>query len=208
MYTARRTYAPRLSQTFFLLSFFRRAGFAFHILWRFCISNPPLPLSKSICSVNKQYCNTIPIMSERSSSHVRNDVKQTPEFSSTALEIQNSPPLTSSLHSRHSASSAQESAYLRQASYLRWARLATSVLLIGVGAVIVGCEGHALHEYNMTALEGGFFLPLWPANTDLRSTTGTIAAGAVIILSSLLYFLVALIPSVSFPKSCFVYNPH
>lgn len=139
-------------------------------------------------------------MSDRSSSHVRNDVKQTPEFSSTALEIQNSPPLTSSLHSRHSASSAQESAYLRQASYLRWARLASSVLLMGVGAAIVGCEGHALHSYNMTALEGSFFLPLWPANTDLRPTTGTIAAGAVIILSSLMYFLVALIPSVSISK--------
>lgn len=136
-------------------------------------------------------------MSQRSSSPVRTEVKPAPEFSSTALEIQSSPPLTSSLHSRHSASSAQESAYLRQAGLLRWARLALSVLLLSVGMVIVGCEGHALHAYNMTALEGGFFLPLWPANTDLRPTTGTIAAGAIIIFSSLLYFLIALIPSVS-----------
>jgi hypothetical protein len=80
------------------------------------------------------------------------------------------------------------------------------VLLLSVGAVIVGCEGHALHTYNMTTLEGGFFLPLWPANTDLRPTTGTIAAGVVIILSSLLYFLVALIPSVSLLQSNFL-NP-
>lgn len=129
-------------------------------------------------------------------------MKPAPEFSSTALEIQNSPPLTSSLHSRHSASSAQESAYLRHASLLRWARLALSVLLISIGAIVVGCEGHALHQYNMTALEGGFFLPLWPANTDLRPTTGVIAAGAVVILSSLMYFLVALIPS---PRSRILY---
>jgi hypothetical protein len=135
-------------------------------------------------------------MSTRSSSQVRGSVKPTPEFSSTALEIQNSPPLSSSLHSRHSASSAEESAYLRQAGLLRWTRLGLSVLLVGVGVTIVGCEGHALHSYNMTALNGAFFLPLWPANTDLRPTTGTLAAGAVMIISSLLYLLVALIPSV------------
>jgi hypothetical protein len=135
-------------------------------------------------------------MSQHSSSQFPTSAKPVPEFSSTALEIQNSPPLTSSLHSRHSASSAQESAYLQQASRLRWTRLGLSALLIGVSATIIGCEGHALHAYNMTALPGGFFLPLWPANTDLRPTSGTIAAGAVVMLTSLVYFLVALIPSV------------
>jgi len=54
----------------------------------------------------------------------------------------------------------------------------------------------------MTALNGAFFLPLWPANTDLSPTTGTVAAGAVVIISSLLYFLVALIPS---PRSRILY---
>ena len=135
-------------------------------------------------------------MSKRSSSQLRSSVKPVPAFSSTALEIRDSPPLTSSLHSRNSASSVQESAYLRQAGLLRWARLGLSILLVGVGATIVGCEGHALHTYNMTALNGAFFLPLWPANADLRPTIGTLAAGAIVVASSLLYFLVALIPSV------------
>lgn len=135
-------------------------------------------------------------MTKRSSSQVRSSVKPAPEFSSTALEIQDSPPLTSSLRSHRSTSPGDDASHLQQAGVLRWTRLALSLLLVGVGAAIVGCEGHALHAYNTTALDGAFFLPLWPANTDLRPTIGTLVAGTVVVASSLLYFLVALIPMV------------
>jgi len=130
------------------------------------------------------------------STRSRSNARKTASYDQTALEITPSPPLTSSLHSRNSATSAQESAYLRRVCLLKWTRLVLSVLTIAFGTALVGCEGHILRAYNATHLGRGWFLPLWPVGIDLKPDVGVLASGAIVILSSLVYIVVAVIPSV------------
>lgn len=125
-------------------------------------------------------------------------VPPTPAYDASALLIQPSPLMTSSLHSRNSATSAQESAYLRQAKYLRWSRAALTGLVIAIGIAAVGCEGHVLHRYNSThPAKGSSLPPLWPSNVDVRPTIAILASTCIIVVISLVYLVWSLIPTVS-----------
>ncbi|KAH0837569.1 hypothetical protein FOPE_05162 [Fonsecaea pedrosoi] len=120
----------------------------------------------------------------------------TPAYDASALLIQPSPLLTSSLHSRHSASSAQESAYLRQAKWLQWIRCTLAILTIATATAAVGCEGHVLHSYNKTHMGSKWHLPpLWPTNVDVRPTLAVLIAATLIIILSLSYVVVSLVPT-------------
>ena len=92
---------------------------------------------------------------------------------------------------------------LRKLRLLHWVRIALSGLLIAAGAAIVGCEAHALHAYNATHLGNQWYLPLWPSTLDVRPSVAVLGGGASVILFSLIYLLIALIPSV-----CTVLFPH
>jgi len=120
-------------------------------------------------------------------------------FDTTRLTITSSPPLTSSLHSRHSASSAQESAYLGQAWWLRWIRLVLAVLVVGTGSAALGCTAHTLHQYNATHLGSDWFLPLWPRNIDVKPTIAILVPAVIMTATSLTYLLFAILPSVCPP---------
>lgn len=126
------------------------------------------------------------------------EVPPTPAYDASALLIQPSPLMTSSLHTRNSATSAQESAYLRQAKYLRWARAVLAGLVIAIGVAAVGCEGHVLHRYNSTHPARELNLPpLWPSNVDVRPTIAILASTCLIVSFSLVYLVWSLIPTVS-----------
>jgi hypothetical protein len=85
-------------------------------------------------------------------------------------------------------------------------RIAVSILLVAVGAAIVGCEGHALQNFNATNLGAQFFLPLWPQGLDLTPTITILVVGGVILTFNLIYLISTAIPYVcSLP--CTLYGP-
>lgn len=146
----------------------------------------------------------------KGSSTVAGSIKSTssrkePRYNETALNIDASPPLTSFLNDRHSASSAQEEAWLRSAFHLRLARLVLSVLILAVSASALGLSGAALRAYHSSKLSsngnGAWQLHLWPVDLDLRPTIGTLVPSAIIALACIVYITVALIPSVSPPPT-------
>ncbi|EXJ90045.1 hypothetical protein A1O3_03113 [Capronia epimyces CBS 606.96] len=116
-------------------------------------------------------------------------------YDASALTINPSPLLTSSLHSRNSATSAQESAYLKRARWLGWVRLGLALLTLGSATAAAGCAGHVLRRYNATHLASGWHLSLWPLNVDLRPTLAVVASAAIITAASLGYLVLWLIPS-------------
>ena len=121
----------------------------------------------------------------------------TPAYNASALLIQPSPLMTPSLHSRNTATSMQESAYLRRAKYLRWTRSLLSILVVSASAAAVGCTGNVLHRYNSTHLESKFHLPpLWPSAVDVRPTLAVLILGCLIVAISIVYLAVSLIPAV------------
>jgi hypothetical protein len=127
-------------------------------------------------------------------------VPPTPAYDASALLIQPSPLMTSSLHSRNSATTAQESAYLKQAKYLRLTRAALSALIIAAGIATVACEGHVLHRYNSTRPGSQYHLPpLWPVNVDIRPTLAILISAVLIVLMSLVYLVLSFIPTVRPP---------
>lgn len=79
---------------------------------------------------------------------------------------------------------------------LDWSRIGLSLLLVAAGSAIVGCEGHALYTYNSTHLSSQWFLPLWPLQLDLRPSVGILVGGAVVILTSCVYLICAILPAV------------
>lgn len=85
----------------------------------------------------------------------------------------------------------------RKILILDWSRIALSLVLIAAGSAIVGCEGHALHTYNSTHLSNAWFLPLWPQHFDLRPSIGILVGGAVVIVTSCVYLICAILPAVS-----------
>jgi hypothetical protein len=68
-------------------------------------------------------------------------------------------------------------------------RIAVSILLVAAGAAIVGCEGHALQNFNATNLGAQFFLPLWPQDLDLTPTITILVVGGVILTFNLIYLI-------------------
>ncbi|KAJ9606011.1 hypothetical protein H2200_009860 [Cladophialophora chaetospira] len=120
----------------------------------------------------------------------------TPAYDASALLIQPSPLMTSSLHSRNSATTAQESAYLRQAKYLRWTRFVLTSLVAAAALAAVACEGHVLQRYNSTHLGSSYHLPpLWPTNVDVRPTLAILISGCLIVAVSVVYLIVSLVPT-------------
>lgn len=130
-----------------------------------------------------------------------NNSRKEPMYEETALNISSSPPLTSFLNDRHSASSAQEEVWLKQAARLRLVRLVLSGLTLAVSAAALGCSSAAMRAYHDNKLaghgSGAWVLHLWPVNLDLRPTIGTMVPAAIIALANLVYITVAVIPSVS-----------
>lgn len=126
-------------------------------------------------------------------------LKKHPSYTESALEITSSPPLTSFLNDRHSASSAQEEAYLRSSFRQRVLRLIICVLTLATALAALGVEGHILQSYNETRLGRDWQLPLWPINIDVRPTLGVLIPAAIVAAFNVVYILLALIPSVSFP---------
>lgn len=113
-------------------------------------------------------------------------------------EVAKSPPLTSFLNDRYAASTAQESVYLEHIRKLRFVKYLLSALIIAVAAGALGTSSHALHSYNSTHLGKAWTLSLWPVDIDLKPTIGILIPSAIIIVSSILYLSIAIIPSVSF----------
>ncbi len=124
-------------------------------------------------------------------------VPPTPAYDASALLIQPSPLMTSSLHSRNSATTVQESAYLRQAKYLGWTRFLLTLLVVATAITAVACEGHVLQRYNSTHPGNSHYLPpLWPTNVDVRPTLAILISACLIVAVSAVYLVVSLIPTV------------
>ena len=143
------------------------------------------------------------ISSDRSSTGNRSNHSLTlsgapkqPSFDTTALAIVPSPLMTSSLYSRNSATSAEESTYLTRAKLLRWSRLLLAVLIIAVGVTVTACTGHVIQRYNSTHLGPDFHLPLWPLNVDLRPALAVLISAAIVTAGTLGYVAFSFIPTV------------
>ena len=133
----------------------------------------------------------------KASSRSRSSARKQPAYNETALQIASSPPMTSFLNDRNSASSAQEEAYLKHAFRMRVVRLVLSVLTIATAVAAVGCTSHVLRHYNDTRLGKDWHLPLWPINIDLKPTLGILVPAVMVTFCQLFYIVAAVIPSVS-----------
>ncbi|KAI1620494.1 hypothetical protein EDD37DRAFT_153353 [Exophiala viscosa] len=126
----------------------------------------------------------------------RSSTRKEPVDNASALKTSiPSPLLTSSLHSRNSATSAEESAYLKKARLLWWTRFTLVVLVIATSTAAIGCAGHVLHDYNVTSFGRHQYLPLWPTTIDIRPTLGILIPATIIVATSLVYLVLSLIPT-------------
>lgn len=95
------------------------------------------------------------------------------------------------------------------AKYQRWSKLlnaihiATAVIALIISVSIVGTTGNSLKAYQSTNIGGKMYLPLWPANVDLRPTHSILACGVVVTTWSLIYLIASFFPSVRHPFSPF-----
>lgn len=94
------------------------------------------------------------------------------------------------------ASDDQESTYLSRARVLNRVRLGIATVILATAVAIVGVEGAPLSRYNKTASFENAWLPLWPLNLDVRQTNAILACGALIAFQTLIFLIIALIPSV------------
>ncbi|ETN46862.1 uncharacterized protein HMPREF1541_01051 [Cyphellophora europaea CBS 101466] len=137
--------------------------------------------------------------STAASSVKSNSSRKEPLYDETALHMSASPPLTSFLNDRHSASSAREEAWLKDAHRLRLARFALSILTLAISASALGVSGATLRAYHATTLSGNgsgtWQLRLWPVDIDLRPTIATLSCAGIIALANLMYIAVSIIPS-------------
>ena len=134
--------------------------------------------------------------SARSQSSTRKQLEPPTPYETTAFMVNASPLLTSSLHSRNSATSTQESGYLAKAHLLRWTRFGLAFLVIASSAAALGCAGHVLDRYNETRFGREYSLPLWPWNVDVRPTLAILIPAAILIAVNVGYLVFSLIPTV------------
>jgi hypothetical protein len=120
------------------------------------------------------------------------EMEPSPAFSTTALR----PGRESTTPNRERFTKYESSTRLRLLRLIHSGRIVLSVVLVAAAAAIVGCEADAIRTYNSTNLSSQWFLPLWPQNLDLRPSIGIIVGGALIILTSSLYLLCAILPAV------------
>jgi hypothetical protein len=133
----------------------------------------------------------------------------TPGYNTASIEMQVQPspafsmvPLCYREDDRTSTTPTQESfpktdsLERKHPRIVRWSRIAlcvsriaVSILLVAAGAAIVGCEGHALQNFNATNLGAQFFLPLWPQDLDLTPTITILVVGGVILTFNLIYLI-------------------
>jgi hypothetical protein len=143
-------------------------------------------------------------------------IPATPGYNTASMEMQPQPspaftamPLCHEEDGRTSTTPTRESFPKKESlerkhpRIVRWSRIglcvsriAVSVLLVAASAAIVGCEGHALRNFNVTNLGAQFFLPLWPQQLDLTPTITILAVGGVILTFNLIYLISAAIPYV------------
>ncbi|WEW54631.1 hypothetical protein PRK78_000051 [Emydomyces testavorans] len=105
---------------------------------------------------------------------------------------------TSSLRGAHAPSTASdedESTYIRRTRILQWVRMGLCAAMVVLAVAAVGAEGHPLRYYNKTVQYEKMYLSLWPENIEMRPTIALIACGSIIALQSLVYLIVALLPS-------------
>src|SRR5690625_100016 len=97
------------------------------------------------------------------------------------------------------ASDEQESKHLKRSKILHWVKLGLSVVILGTATTVVGCEAHALRHYKETRNFEKWWLALWPQEFDLRPTMALLGAGIAIMVTVLVYMIVAAFPSVCSP---------
>lgn len=90
----------------------------------------------------------------------------------------------------------QESIYLARSRTLHLVRLGIAGTIFATAVATFACEATTMHHYNDTEWYNMIWLPLWPLNLDTRGTSGLIAGGVLIALQSLIYIVMALLPSV------------
>jgi hypothetical protein len=105
--------------------------------------------------------------------------------------------MTSFLNDRYAASTEQESVYLEHIRRLRIAKYFLAGLTIAVAAGALGTSGHVMWSYNRTKMGKGWVLSLWPVDVDLRPTLAILVSAGIVIVSTLSYLIVAVLPSVS-----------
>ncbi|KAK5554997.1 hypothetical protein LTR46_007201 [Exophiala xenobiotica] len=133
--------------------------------------------------------------SARSWSSTTKQLEPPTPYETTAFMVNASPLPTSSLHSRNSASSTQESGYLATAHLLRWTRYGLAFMVIASSTAALGCAGHVLDRYNETRFGREYSLPLWPWNVDVRPTLAILIPAAIVIAVNLGYLVFSLIPT-------------
>lgn len=105
-------------------------------------------------------------------------------------------------------SSSFEAPSIHQQKGLKMARVVESVgtgltvLALLAAITIVGTASDALAVYNTTSLGDEYFLPLWPADFNMRPSVALVACGSIIILASAASLVVSRISAVSTPL-CF-----
>ncbi|OJJ63761.1 hypothetical protein ASPSYDRAFT_138532 [Aspergillus sydowii CBS 593.65] len=104
------------------------------------------------------------------------------------------PSLAGSYHAS-CASNEEESSFLQRIRLLHWVRLGLSFLALGISVSIIACEVVPYRHYRHTSSFESVGLYLWPLNLDLRPTIAILACGCVIAFLSVVFIIVALLPS-------------
>lgn len=117
----------------------------------------------------------------------RNSVLQSIAMASVTSSVTASPP---------DDFDEQESRYLARSRILHRVRLGIAGTIFATAIATFACEATTMHHYNDTEWYNLVWLPLWPLNLDTRGTSGLIAGGVLISMQSLIYIIMALLPSV------------
>ncbi|KAL4915506.1 hypothetical protein BDW62DRAFT_122972 [Aspergillus aurantiobrunneus] len=106
------------------------------------------------------------------------------------------PSIAGSYHAS-CASNEEESSFLKRIRLLHWVRLALAFLALGISISIIACEAVPYRHYRDTSSASfeSAGLYLWPLNLDIRPTIAILACGCVVAFLSLLFIVVALLPS-------------
>lgn len=116
-----------------------------------------------------------------------------PSFSSSSQHGQSPPAYSTKTEDILSAK------YQRWSKLLNAIRIATAAIMLIIAVPIIGTTGNSLKAYQSTNLGGKMYLPLWPANVDLRPTHSILACGVVVTTWSLIYLIASFFPSVRLP---------
>ena len=97
-----------------------------------------------------------------------------------------------------------ESVFLERNRLLHLARVGLSFLMLAGSIAVIACEAVPLYHYKNTVKWASAGLELWPPNFDIRPITAAIACGCVIAALNLVYFVAAVLPSVSSDQSPYI----